>query len=53
VVATGIGEQAGKPCIRVMVVRKSKDITLRIPVLVDGYPVVIEETGEFQALPAQ
>lgn len=53
VVATGIGEQAGKPCIRVMVVRKTKDITTKIPAQVDGYPVVIEETGEFRALPAE
>jgi len=53
VVGTAIGRQRGKPCIRVLVAHKSKEIARRIPRHVDGYPVLIEETGEFRALPAR
>jgi hypothetical protein len=53
VVGTAIGQQRGKPCIKVLVARKSAEIATRIPRQVDGYPVVVEETGEFRALPAR
>lgn len=52
VVGTAIGRQRGKPCIRVLVAHKSKEIARRIPRHVEGYPVLIEETGHFRALPA-
>jgi hypothetical protein len=49
VVGTAIGEDAGKPCIKVYVVKKSAEIETRIPRSIEGYPVVIEETGEIRA----
>jgi hypothetical protein len=53
VVGTAIGQQRGKPCIMVLVARRTKEISARIPGKVDGYPVVIEESGRFRALPAR
>ena len=53
VVGTAIGLKQGKPCILVLVARKTKEIAARIPGKVDGYPVVIEESGRFRALPAR
>lgn len=50
VVGTAIGEFRGKPCIKVLVVKKTRDLTKKIPSQVEGFPVVIEETGEIRAL---
>ena len=41
----------GKPCIKVYVIKKTRQLTQRIPTTLEGYPVAIEETGEFRALP--
>lgn len=50
VVGTGIGESQGKPCIKVFVSQKTAEIEKGVPKSLEGYPVVIEETGEFKAL---
>ena len=50
VVGTGIGESKGKPCIRVFVARKTEELEKKLPSQVEGFPVIIEETGEFRAL---
>jgi hypothetical protein len=49
VVGVGIGELKGKPCIKVMLDKKTRRLLRRIPKSLDGFPVVIEETGEFKA----
>jgi hypothetical protein len=46
----GIGDEKGKPVIRIYVSKKTKDIQKRIPGEVEGYPVQIEVSGEFHAL---
>ena len=51
VVGTAQGICNNKPCIKVFVIEKTKDIDQRIPDELDGYPVEVEETGEFKALP--
>jgi hypothetical protein len=51
VVGTGQGLCEGKPCIKVFVIEKTPDLDQKIPKTLDGYPVVIEETGEIKALP--
>jgi hypothetical protein len=51
VVGTGQGLCDGKPCIKVFVIEKTPDLDQKIPKTLDGYPVVIEETGEIKALP--
>ena len=50
VVGTAIGEYNGKPCIKVLVVKKTKELTEKIPSRVEGFPVIIEATGEIRAL---
>ena len=50
VVGTAIGEFKGKPCIKILVVRKTEQLKKKIPSQVEGFPVVIEETGEIRAL---
>ncbi|MGH8003363.1 MAG: hypothetical protein ACRECJ_01385 [Limisphaerales bacterium] len=50
VVGTAIGESQGKPCIKVYVTQNTAEIEKGVPDSLEGYPVVIEETGEFKAL---
>jgi hypothetical protein len=51
VVGTGQGLCEGKPCIKVFIIQKTPDLDHKIPKTLEGYPVVIEETGEIKALP--
>ena len=48
VVGTAQGLCEGKPCIKVLVARKTPQLLKRIPATVDGYTVAVEETGEFR-----
>ena len=50
VVGTAVGECEGKPCIKVLVVKRTPALVQRIPSTLEGFRVVIEETGEFRAL---
>ena len=50
VVGTAIGEFKGKSCIRVFVAKKTEELNKKIPSRVEGFPVMIEETGEIRAL---
>ncbi len=47
---TAIGLFEGKPCIKIFTSLKSQEVRDKIPSTVEGYPVIIEETGEFRAL---
>jgi hypothetical protein len=38
----------GRPCIKVFVAKKTAAVLKAIPASVEGYPVVVEETGEFR-----
>ena len=38
----------GQPCIKVFIARKTPDLLKAIPASVEGYPVAVEETGEFR-----
>jgi hypothetical protein len=49
VIGVGIGAVANKPVIMVMVAKKAPEIRQKIPKTVEGYSVVIEETGEIRA----
>ncbi|HEY6192511.1 MAG TPA: hypothetical protein VI215_09345 [Bacteroidota bacterium] len=40
----------GKPCIGVMVVRKTRELEEKIPPVLEGYPVRIEETGKIKPM---
>jgi len=50
VVGTAIGEQKGELCIRILVIEKTPEMTKKIPSTLEGFPVVIQETGEIKAL---
>jgi len=47
---TAIGLYEGKPCIKIFSSSKPQQLRDKIPSTVEGYPVIIEETGEFRAL---
>lgn len=51
VVGTASGICEGRPCIKVYVIRKTTGLEQEIPSILEGYPVLIEETGEIRALP--
>ncbi len=47
---TAIGLFKGKPCIKILASVKPEKLRGKIPSSVEGYPVVIEETGVFRSL---
>ena len=51
VVGTGQGLHEDKPCIKVFVMVLTPELEKKIPKQLEGYPVVIEETGAFKSLP--
>ncbi len=52
VVGIYVGEtDEGKPCIKVMVVEKTGELEQKIPKTLEGYPVLIDVTGEIKPLP--
>jgi hypothetical protein len=51
VVGTAQGECVGEPCIKVYVVREIPDLLEQIPAAIEGYQVVVEETGEIHPRP--
>lgn len=51
VVGTAQGECVGEPCIKVYVVRQTPQLLEQIPAAIDGYPVVVEESGEIRPRP--
>ena len=52
-VYVGLLEDDKTSCLKVMVVRKTPELTRRIPSSLEGYPVAIEETGIIRPLPSQ
>ena len=50
VVGAGIGLCEDRPCIKIFVAKKSDRLAEEIPSTVEGYRVVVEESGPFRAL---
>lgn len=50
VVGTAIGQFEGRPCIKVFLAEKGAELAAKFPAAVEGYRVILEETGEFRAL---
>ena len=48
VVGAAQGLCDGEPCIRVFVIKKSDQLMGQIPLQIEGYPVDVQETGEFR-----
>lgn len=51
VVGTAIGLCDERPCIKVYVTEKTPELERKIPSILEGYPVMVEESGEFRKLP--
>ena len=49
-VAVGVLEQTNQPCLRVMLARHLPETRRAIPMQIEGYPVLVEVTGEFRPL---
>jgi len=50
VVGTAIGRHEDKPCILILTAADTDEIRQKIPPTVQGYPVIINYTGEIRAL---
>ncbi len=50
---TAIGLYEGKRCIKIFTSSKPQQLRDKIPPMVEGHPVIIEETGAFRALEQQ
>jgi len=50
VVGTAIGTHKDKPCIVILTAVETKRISKQIPSAIEGYPVVIQYTGQIRAL---
>ncbi len=50
VVGTGQGEEKGRPVIVVLVERASPQLRRRLPVELEGYRIIVRETGKVRAL---
>jgi hypothetical protein len=46
----GLLDDEKTPCLKVMVVKKTPELERKIPRELEGYPVVIEETGEIRPM---
>jgi hypothetical protein len=51
VVGIGKGLCNGKPCIKVLVTEPTLEMVQKMPDNIQGYQVMIEDTGEIRALP--
>jgi hypothetical protein len=49
-VAVGLLEDGKTICLKVLVVRETPELVRRIPSSLEGYPVVVEETGVIRPL---
>jgi hypothetical protein len=49
VVGTGKGDCEGRPCLKVFVSERTREVEARIPPSAGGYPVRIEVTGRARA----
>ena len=53
VIGTAESECGGRPCILVLVVRRTPELELLIPSELEGIPVEIRETGPIRALDSE
>ena len=50
VAGMGQGECEGQPCIKLFLSKRTPELLERLPASLEGYAVVVEETGDFRAL---
>ena len=49
VIGTAIGSLEGKKVIKILVLKETRELKKKIPEAVEGYRVILEETGEIRA----
>ena len=49
VVAVGLGECAGAPCIRVLSENQDSELTQQLPKEINGIPITLEVSGQIKA----
>ena len=49
-VYVGVLDDGKTPCLKVMIVAKSAEIEKAVPKMIEGFPVIIEVTGEIRPL---
>jgi hypothetical protein len=49
-VYVGLRDDGKTPCLKVMVVAKSSEIEKAVPKTIEGFPVIVEVTGEIRPL---
>ena len=49
VVGLAEGERDGQPVVQILIVRRTPDLLARLPRTLDGYPVVVVESGEIRS----
>jgi hypothetical protein len=49
VVGIGQGISQGKPCFRIYVDKLTPELSAKIPMTIEGYPVVVLQTGAIKA----
>lgn len=50
VVSVAEGWFDGSPCLRVLVIRKTRELLQQLPSAIEGYAVRVDESGEVRAL---
>ena len=50
VAGVAIGEFKGKPCIMIFTSARPQQLRAKLPSTVEGYPVIVEQTGPIRAL---
>jgi len=50
VVGAAVGKSKGRPCIRIFTSINPQKLQAKIPSTVEGYPIIIEQTGPIRAL---
>jgi hypothetical protein len=50
VIGTGVGSRDGQPCITVLISSGGPESVPRIPGTLEGYPVVVRESGPIRAV---
>jgi hypothetical protein len=51
VAGVAIGQFKDKPCIKIFSSASQQQLRAKIPPTIEGYPVIIEQTGPIRALP--
>jgi hypothetical protein len=49
VVGTALGQCRGRPCILVLTAANTEQVRKEIPATIEGYPVVVQDSGEIRA----